>query len=57
MLADEIKAGNRVIVPETFAPIRFARETPLEKPELVRKARQWMEIIAGAGTWPTMNSQ
>lgn len=49
MLANEVSSGNRVIVPETFAQVLFAPQTPQEKPELVRDVRQWMESTSPGG--------
>lgn len=49
MLANEVSSGNRVIVPDTFAQVLFAPQTPEENPGLVDEVRQWMEQAPAAG--------
>lgn len=49
-LAAEVKRGNGSVVPETFAQVLFAPDTPQKKPELVARVRQWMESTSPAGT-------
>lgn len=48
-LADEVSAGNRLVVPDTFAGVLFAPDTPQEKPQLVAEVRQWMEATHVTG--------
>jgi pimeloyl-ACP methyl ester carboxylesterase len=49
MLAAEVSAGNLTIVPETFAKVLFAPETPEKRPQLVAEVRQWMEATPVSG--------
>lgn len=49
LLADEVSAGNHLIVADTFAGVLFAAETPQKKPHLVAEVRQWMEATSAAG--------
>ncbi|NIP50358.1 MAG: alpha/beta fold hydrolase, partial [Phycisphaerae bacterium] len=49
LLAGEVHKGNNLVVPETFAQVLFAAETPKERPELVSEVRQWMESTPAAG--------
>ena len=49
LLAAEVSAGNRLVVPDTFAGVLFAPDTPQEKPQLVAEVRQWMESISTSG--------
>jgi len=48
-LAEAVQGGDRLIVPDTFAQVLFAPQTPQEKPELVHQVRQWMEATPGPG--------
>jgi len=48
-LAAEVEAGNRTIVPETFAGVLFAPQTPKERPELVTEVREWMAKTPAPG--------
>jgi pimeloyl-ACP methyl ester carboxylesterase len=50
LLAAEVKGGNRLIVPDTFAGVLFASDTPQKKPQLVALVRQWMESTSAEGT-------
>jgi pimeloyl-ACP methyl ester carboxylesterase len=49
LLAAEANAGNQLIVPDTFAQVLFAPDTPQKDPELVADVRQWMESTSPAG--------
>ena len=49
LLAAEVRGGNRVIVPETFAGVLFATGTPEQQPQLVAEVRQWMEATPADG--------
>jgi pimeloyl-ACP methyl ester carboxylesterase len=49
MLASEVSSGNHLIVPDTFAQVLFAPQTPQEQPELVNEVRQWMESTPSDG--------
>jgi len=49
MLATEVGRGNRMIVPDTFAKVLFAPDTPQRLPELVAEVRQWMETTPAEG--------
>ncbi len=49
MLAREVASGNRMIVPDTFAQVLFAPDTPLEMPKMVSAARRWMETTPAEG--------
>ena len=48
-LAAEVGAGNRLIVPDTFAGVLFAPETAQHNPGLVAEVRQWMDSTSAAG--------
>jgi pimeloyl-ACP methyl ester carboxylesterase len=48
-LAAEVEAGNRMIVPDAFAGVLFAPQTPEEKPDLVAEVRDWMESTSPEG--------
>lgn len=50
LLVNEIKQGNRSIVPDTFAQVLFAPTTPQVKPALVAEVRTWMETASPEGT-------
>lgn len=50
LLAAEVSRGNHTIVPETFANVLFAPDTPQKNPQLVAEVRQWMESTPEAGT-------
>lgn len=50
LLAGQVCAGNRLVVPETFAEVLFAQDTPLKNPALVDEVRQWMESTSAEGT-------
>jgi 3-oxoadipate enol-lactonase len=49
MLAAEVGKGNRMIIPETFAKVLFAADTPQKQPELVAMVREWMESTPAEG--------
>jgi 3-oxoadipate enol-lactonase len=49
ILAAEVKSGNRMIVPETFAKVLFAPDTPQRLPEVVSDVRRWMERTSAEG--------
>jgi pimeloyl-ACP methyl ester carboxylesterase len=49
LMAAEVKAGNRLIVPDTFAQVLFAAGTPKDRPELVAEVRQWMVLTSPEG--------
>lgn len=48
-LANELKNGNRMIVPDTFAQVLFAPATPQQNPELVAEVRSWMDTASTQG--------
>ncbi len=50
LLAGELRNGNRMIVPDSFAQVLFAPSTPGENPVLVAEVRDWMETASPAGT-------
>lgn len=50
LLVEELKGGNRMIVPDAFAQVLFAPSTPQQKPELVAEVRGWMEVASPEGT-------
>lgn len=49
LLAGEVKAGNGMIVPDTFEQVLFAPQTVKENPGLVREVRQIMESTPAEG--------
>lgn len=49
LLAKEVKAGNRIVVPDAFAQVLFAPQTLIERPELVSEVRGWMETTSQEG--------
>ena len=49
MLAEAVRGGDRIIVPDAFAGVLFAPETPRTKPEVVAEVRQWMEATSAEG--------
>ena len=49
LLAAEVRAGNRLIVADTFARVLFAPDTPRDNPGLVDQVRQWMEASPAGG--------
>lgn len=48
-LADEVRAGNSMVVPDTFAQVLFAPQTKQENPELITRVRQIMESNSAEG--------
>lgn len=48
-LIAEVENGNRLVVPETFAQVLFAKDTPERAPQLVSEVRGWMEATSAAG--------
>jgi pimeloyl-ACP methyl ester carboxylesterase len=49
VLANEVNSGNLKIIPDAFAKVLFAPDTPQKKPKLVVEVRQWMESTPLAG--------
>jgi pimeloyl-ACP methyl ester carboxylesterase len=48
-LADQVRSGNRTVVPEVFESLLFAPQTPRQRPELVARVRSWMDAAAPQG--------
>jgi pimeloyl-ACP methyl ester carboxylesterase len=48
-LADQVRGGNRTVVPEVFESLLFAPQTPRQRPELVARVRGWMDAAAPQG--------
>ena len=48
-LADQVRGGNRTVVPEVFEQLLFAPQTPRQRPELVARVRGWMDVAAPQG--------
>jgi pimeloyl-ACP methyl ester carboxylesterase len=48
-LADQVRGGNRTVVPELFETLLFAPGTPQQRPELVAKVRDWMNTTSPEG--------
>jgi pimeloyl-ACP methyl ester carboxylesterase len=48
-LADQVRGGNRSVVPEVFEQLLFAPETLKKRPELVAEVRRWMDAASPAG--------
>jgi 3-oxoadipate enol-lactonase len=49
MMAEQVKGGNLLTIPETFVPVLFAEETARENPQLISKVRQWVESAPSSG--------
>jgi pimeloyl-ACP methyl ester carboxylesterase len=48
-LADQVRGGNRTVVPEVFEKLLFAPETLKKRPELVAEVRGWMDAASPEG--------
>ena len=48
-LADQVRGGNRTVVPDVFESLLFAPQTPRQRPELVARVRSWMDAAAPQG--------
>jgi len=48
-LADQVRGGNRTVVPDVFESLLFAPQTPRQQPELVTRVRSWMDAAAPQG--------
>lgn len=48
-LADQVRGGNRSVVPEVFEKLLFAPMTLKKQPELVRQVRAWMDAASPEG--------
>ena len=48
-LADQVRGGNRSVVPEVFEKLLFAPITLKKQPELVRQVRAWMDAASPEG--------
>jgi 3-oxoadipate enol-lactonase len=48
-LADQVRGGNRSVVPEVFEKLLFAPETLKKRPELVAEVRGWMDAASPEG--------
>jgi pimeloyl-ACP methyl ester carboxylesterase len=49
MMAEQVKNGNLLTIPDTFVPVLFAAKTSRENPDLVSKVRQWVEGAPSSG--------
>lgn len=49
MMAEQVKRGNVLTVPEAFVPVLFAEETVERNPQLILKVRQWVEATTPSG--------
>ena len=49
MMAEQVKGGNDLTIPEAFVPVLFAEETARENPQLISKVRKWVESSPSSG--------
>lgn len=49
MMAEQVKGGNVLTVPEAFVPVLFAEETARKNPQLIAKVRHWVESAPASG--------
>lgn len=49
VMAEQVRRGNLLTIPETFVPVLFAEKTQRENPQLVSKVRQWVEAAPSPG--------
>lgn len=48
-LADQVRGGNRTVVPDVFEKLLFAPGVPKSRPELVAEVRRWMDAASPEG--------
>ncbi len=48
-LADQVRGGNRSVVPDVFEKLLFAPATLKKQPELVKEVRAWMDAASPEG--------
>jgi pimeloyl-ACP methyl ester carboxylesterase len=49
MMAEQVKCGNVLTIPEAFVPVLFAEKTARDNPLLISQVRQWVEATSPAG--------
>ncbi len=49
LMAEQVKAGNVLTIPEAFVPVLFARETAHNNPQLITTVRRWVESAPPSG--------
>ncbi len=48
-LADQVRGGNRSVIPDVFEKLLFAPATLKKQPDLVRQVRTWMDDASAEG--------